>query len=203
MAERAEPVWTATDFLATNQDEFGSAWRYELVDGRIVGQAAPTPEHGAIISGLTAALASRLRGRAGGCRPEAGSGATPRQQQRDTARIPDVTIRCGDLPRVVFEIVSPSELRAWRVRDRKRRDLQDVEGVQEIVEICQDEMAAHVYRREGDGTWSFTAVGGRDSILPLRSVDLEIPMIEVYEFVLPDLADEDASPNVAGSAAIT
>ena len=201
MAERAEPVWTAMDFLATDQDELGSAWRYELVDGRIVGQAAPTPEHGAIVSGLTAALASRLRGQAGGCRPEAGSGAPPRQQQRSTARIPDVTIRCGDLPRVVFEIVSPSELRAWRARDRKRRDLQDVESVQEIVEICQDDMAAHVYRREGDGTWSFAAVDGMDSILPLRSVGLEIPMIEVYEFVLPNLSDEDASPSVAGSAA--
>ncbi len=193
MAERAEPVWTATDFLATNQEEFGSAWRYELVDGRIVGQAAPTPEHGAIISGLTAALASRLRGHAGGCRPEAGSGAAPRQPQRSTARIPDVTIRYGDLPRVVFEIVSPSELRGWRARDRKRRDLQDVEGVQEIVEIYQDDMAAHVYRREGDGTWSFAAVDGTDSILALRSVNLEIAMIEVYEFVQPGMPSEDGA----------
>ena len=203
MAERAEPVWTATDFLATDQAELGSGWRYELVDGRIVGQAAPTPEHGAIVSGLPAALASRLRGNTGGCRPEVGSGAMPKQQQRSTARIPDVTIRCGDLPRVVFEIVSPSELRAWRVRDRKRRDLQDVEGVQEIVEIHQDEMAAHVYRREGDGTWSFAAVDGMDSILPLRSVGLETPMIEVYEFVLPDVPDEDANPSVTGSTATT
>ncbi len=193
MAERAGQAWTAADFLATDQGEFGSAWRYELIDGRIVGQAAPTPEHGAIISGLTAALASRLRGNAGGCRPEVGSAAVPKQQQRSTARIPDVTIRCGDLPCVVLEIVSPSELRAWRVRDRKRRDLQDVDGVQEIVEICQDDMAAHIYRREGDGTWSFAAVDGMASILALRSVGLEIPMIEAYEFALPNVSNEDAS----------
>ncbi len=193
MAERAGLLWTAADFLATDQGGFGSAWRYELIDGRVVGQAAPTPEHGAIVSGLTAALASRLRGNTGGCRPEAGSGAAPKQQQRSTARIPDVTIRCGDLPRVVFEIVSPSELRAWRVRDRKRRDLQDVEGIQEIVEIYQDDMAAHVYRREGDGTWSFAAVDGMTSVLALRSVGLEIPMIEIYEFASPGASDEDAN----------
>ena len=192
MAERAGRLWTAAAFLATDQGVFGSAWPCEFIDGRIVAQAAPTPEHGAIISGLTAAPASRLRGNADGCRPEVGSGAAPKQQQRSTARIPDVTIRCGDLPRVVFEIVSPSELRAWRVRDRKRRDLQDVEGVREIVEIDQDEMAAHIYRREGHETWSFAAVGGMASVLALRSVGIEMPMIEVYEFALPGVSDEEA-----------
>ena len=192
-AERAEHVWTAADFLTTDQSELGSAWRYELVDGRIIAQAAPTPEHGAIISGLTTALATRLRGNTNRCRPEAGSGAAPRQQQRSTARIPDVTIRCGDLPQVVFEIVSPSELRAWRARDRKRRDLQDVEGVQEIIEIYQDEVAAHIYRREADEKWSFSAIDGRTSVLGLRSLSLEIPMAEVYEFALPSMSDEDAS----------
>ena len=93
----------------------------------------------------------------------------------------------------MFEIVSSSELRAWRVRDRKRRDLQDVEGVQEIVEIHQDEMAAHIHRREGDGTWSFAAVDGMDSILALRSVGLEMPMIEVYEFARPGVSSEDGA----------
>jgi hypothetical protein len=48
------------------------------------------------------------------------------------------------LPRVVFEIVSPSELRKRRERDRKRRDEQGVEGVLEIVELFQDEAAAHI-----------------------------------------------------------
>ena len=192
-AERAARIWTAADFLATDQHEFGSAWRYELVDGRIVAHAAPAPDHGAITSGLVGALVTRLRGNPDGCRPEIGSGAAPRQQQRATARIPDVTVRCGELPRVVFELVSPSELRAWRARDRKRRDLQDVEGVREIVEIYQGEMAAHLYRREADGTWSFSAIGGEAAVMRLRSLGLEIPLAELYEFApTADLeVDED------------
>lgn len=190
-AERAGRFWTALDFLATDQGEFGSAWRYELIDGQIVGQAAPSPEHGAIMSGLTASLVTRLRGNTDRCRPEVGSGAAPKQQQRSNARIPDVTVRCGDLPRVVFEIVSPSELRRWRARDRKRRDLQDVDGVEEIVEIYQDEMAAHVYRREIDGTWSFSATDGQTAMISLRSVGLEIPMAEVYELAAVGSADDD------------
>jgi Uma2 family endonuclease len=186
MEAAAQTVWTAEAFLRADQSRFGPAWRYELVDGRIIGHAAPTPEHGAILAGLASALAARLRGNPDGCRPEIGSGAAPRQQQRPTARIPDATIRCGDLPRVVFEVVSPSELRAWHARDRKRRDLQEVEGVVEIVEIHQDEPAIHVYRSEAAGTWSFEAVDGMASTLSLRGVALSIPLAEIYEFAMPE-----------------
>lgn len=186
-------AWTAEAFLRTDQQSFGDGWRYELVDGRIVAHAAPTPEHGAILSGLGAALASRLRGRGDGCRPEIGSGAAPKREQHNTARIPDAMIRCADTPRVVFEVISPSEIRSWRERDRKRRDLQDVEGVQEIVELYQDEAAAHVYRRAEDGRWTFEAIGGLYAVLRLASVGIEIPLAAVYEFVTlgPDATAPD------------
>lgn len=187
VAGRAGRSWSAEEFLRTDQHELGDAWRYELVDGVIVGHAAPSPDHAAILAGLIAALASRLRGMPERCRPETGSGAAPKSQQRPTARIPDATIRCGALPRVLFEVVSPSELRAWRARDRKRLDLQDVEGVAEIVELYQDEMAAHVYRRGPGGGWSFEAVGGAGAVLNLPSVGIVVPLAEIYEFVdMPD-----------------
>jgi Uma2 family endonuclease len=174
---------TADEFLTTDQREFGDAWRYELIDGEIIAHAAPTPDHAAIVMGLGTALGNRLRGNKDGCRPEAGSGAAPRKQQRPTARIPDAMVRCGDLPRVVFDVVSPSELRAWRARNQRRRHLQDIEGVAEIVEIYQDEAAIHIYRREESGQWSFDAVDGLESSLSLNSVGLSIPLAEIYEFV--------------------
>ena len=76
--------WTAEEFLRTDQHAFGDAWRYELVDGQIVAHAAPSPDHAAILAGLSTALGIRLRGNKNGCRPEAGSGATPRRQQRNS-----------------------------------------------------------------------------------------------------------------------
>jgi Uma2 family endonuclease len=188
---RAAKCWTAEEFLATDQADFGDAWRYELIDGAIVAHAAPTPDHGAILSGLTGALTGRLERRPNGCRPETGSGATPKRQQRATARIPDAMIRCGDKPRVIFDVVSPSELRAWRARDCRRQHLQDVDGVMEIVEIYQDEAAVHIYRRQDGGKWPFDAVGGLDAVLRLESVGLEIPLAEIYRFVdLPPAAGE-------------
>ncbi len=134
--------------------------------------------------GLGSALGNRLRGNKVGSRPEAGSGAAPRSQQLPAARIPDATVRCGDLPRVVFDVVSPSELRAWRAKSPRRRHLQDVESVPETVEIYQDEAAIHIYRREASGQWSFDTADGPDAILSLHSVGLEIPLAEIYEFVV-------------------
>ena len=89
----SDRVWTAEAFLAADQHQFGDAWRYERVDGAIVAHAAPSPDHGAIISALTTAIDKRLEaGPGSGCRTESGSGAAPRSQQRPTARSPDAIV---------------------------------------------------------------------------------------------------------------
>ncbi len=190
----SEEGWTVENFLTTDQHVFGDAWRYELVNGRIVAHAAPSPEHGAILAGLTGALANRLRGNPDGCRPESGSGAVPKTVQRATARIPDALVRCGEHPRVMFEVISPSELRNWTERDAERHDLQAVEGAEEIVELYQSERACHIYRRLPDGTWSFQALGGGNAILHLPSVGLEIPLAEIYAFAdMPEAGSNEAA----------
>jgi len=186
-AERGGRTWTAADFLQTDQRDFGSAWRYELVAGVIVAHAAPSPDHGAIAANLVYVIGGSLRRLRSGCRVEVGTGAAPKRQQDDTARIPDVSVRCDEHPRVVFEVVSPSELRHWRQRDQKRRDLQEVEGVEEIVEVYQLEAAVHVYRRAEDGPWLFEAIDGLDAVLRLESVGIELPLADIYEG-LSDLA---------------
>lgn len=185
-ALQAERQWTADEFIREDQHNFGHAWRYELVDGHILAHDAPEPEHGAILAGLTTALGVRLQGRPNGCRPESGSAVIPKTIRRNTARIPDVMIRCGEHPRVSFEVISPSELRNWRGRDLKLQHVQAVEGVQEIVELFQEDFAAHVYRLTSDG-WIFETLGGPDAILRLTSVGLEMPLSEIYQFA--DIAE--------------
>jgi len=182
VALQLERQWTATDFVLADQSGFGPLWRYELVDGRIVGHAAPTPEHGAILFGLSSALAQAMRGKAPeGCRGETGSAATPKTEQRNTARIPDLLIRCGEHPRAAFEVVSPSEIRDWRGRDLKRQHLQSVEGMQEIVELFQDDYACHVYRWDpGSGRWTFEALGGADAVLHLESIGVNVALSDIY-----------------------
>jgi Uma2 family endonuclease len=183
-AARNSQFLDAEEFLRTDQSEFGNAWRYELVRGTIVAHAAPSPEHAVILSNLAYELTGRLRSHLE-CRSEVGSGAVPRYERRDTARIPDATIRCGKLPRVLFEVISPSELGHKRQWDQKRSDLQAVEGVQEIVEIFQDEMLAHVYRCQEAG-WVFEWIAGPDGVLTLPSVGISVPLAALYERVLPE-----------------
>jgi Uma2 family endonuclease len=178
------PFLDADAFLRTDQCEFGNAWRYELVHGAIVANAAPSPEHGVILSNLAYELNSRLRGHHE-CRSEVSSGAAPEYEQRDTARIPDAMIRCGKLPRVVFEVVSPSELQHKRQSDQRRSDLQAVEGVQQIIEIYQDEMLAHAYRLE-DAGWVFESIAGPEAQLALTSVGIAVPLAALYEGAVPE-----------------
>lgn len=181
VALKFERQWTADEFVRTDQSRFGPLWRYELVDGRVIGHAAPSPEHAAILFGLTLALGPALRDKNPECRGETGSAAVPRTEQRNTARIPDLQIRCGEHPRVAFEIVSPSEIRDWRRRDRKRKDLQAVEGMQEIVELYQDDYACHIYRLDpASGRWTFEAISGAEAMLRVESLGIELALSDIY-----------------------
>ena len=116
-----------------------------------------------------------------------------RYEQRDTARIPDGMIRCGKHPRVMFDVVSPSELHHKRARDLRRSDLQAVEGVQEIVEIYQDEMLAHAYRRQETG-WVFQSIAGAEAEIALPSVGIGVKLPVLYLRV--ELAASDEQPPV-------
>jgi Uma2 family endonuclease len=174
----------ADAFLRIDQSEFGPAWRYELVRGSIVAHAATSPDDGAILGDLAGEIRSRLRGHPE-CRSEVGSGAVPQYERRDTARIPDATIRCGGLPRVLFEVISPSELQHKRDWDQKRADLQAVEGVQEIIEIFQDEMLVHAYRRQG-AAWTFESIASPEAEVRLPSVGISVQLAAPYERVLPE-----------------
>lgn len=180
-AARDSQFLDAEAFLRTDQSAFGSAWRYELVRGTIVAHAAPSPEHGVIVGNLAREIGNRMRGHSE-CRLEIGSGALPQFERRDTARIPDAMVRCSKHPRVIFAVVSPSELQHKRRWDQKRADLQAVEGVTEIVEIFQDEMLVHVYRRQ-DAGWVFEWIAGPEAEIVLSSVGIVVPLTALYERV--------------------
>ena len=73
-----------------------------------------------------------------------------------------------------------------QARDKKRQDIQDVEGVVEIIEIYQSQIAVHLYRKSPGGGWEFNSVGGADAILEVRELNMNIPLAEIYQFVTSD-----------------
>ena len=86
---------------------------------------------------------------------------------------------------MLFEVVSPSELQHKRQRDKRRADLQAVEGVQEIVEIYQDEVLAHMYRRQ-DAGWIFELIAGMEAQVGMPGVGITVPLAALYERLLPE-----------------
>jgi Uma2 family endonuclease len=185
---RIPTTMTADEFVETDQCVFGDAWRYELVDGVIVAHAAASDRHAVILANVVFEVKGRLKDHGEGCYVETGSAVIPRRKTRNTARVPDALVRCKGFPRVTFEIVSPSELRHVRDRDKRREDVKQVEGVAQIIEIYQHTMAAHVHIRMEAGGWDFIPVSGSDASLDLPSLGISIPLIALYENAMP--ADE-------------
>ena len=120
------------------------------------------------------------------CRAEAGSAAIPRHKSNDRARVPDLMVRCSGKPTVLFEVVSPSDEKSQAEKAERYRDLRNVDGVQEIVEVEQDEFVCRVHRlrSEIDG-WQMDYVSGADSTLHVASLGISVSL-RVYIRGRPD-----------------
>lgn len=174
--DRVETVWTAEAFLKADHRAFGNAWRYELIDGAVTPREYASPRHGQIhanLAGIVGLLESA-------CRLEIGSFIVSADPQATTVRVPDALIRCAGRPRILLEVVSPAEMSAVRESDRRRRDGQAVDSVQEIVEFHEGQPSAHLYRRRRDGNWQFEAFDELDSVILLTSVGIDLPLSEIY-----------------------
>ncbi len=188
---------TIEEFLCWDS---GDDLPYELVEGWPVAQSAPSTTHARITANLSISLGSRLRSAGRPCVPEAGGGAL-RIDKRWTVRAPDLLVRCGpdrrtaDMPLLAVEILSPSNSASEMAR--KRDDYASV-GIQQVLELDQDEARALLWRADGD-RWIVETIRGLEASITLDSIGVTLPMAEIYEDVELTLPS-DGPPPVAGSA---
>lgn len=172
----------------------GDDLRYELVDGWPVAQSAPKTPHARMVVSVGVALHSRLRAAGRPCIPE--SGGALRIDKRWTVRAPDLLVRCGpdrrtaEMPVLAIEILSPSNSASEMAR--KRDDYASV-GIQQVLELDQDEARALLWQVDGD-RWIVEPIRGLEAAITLDSIGVTIPMAEIYEDV-----DLDASAPAAPS----
>jgi Uma2 family endonuclease len=188
-AYRTDAPITADEFMRTDPSVFGDAWRYELVAGRPVAMAPPTPQHGRILGNLIRRVQAALDASGVPCSVDPGVGIRPANAPGTKVRIPDASVWCGErreTPVVLFEVMSPANTGA--VHEARRADLKAVEGVREIIEIHQDGYAAHLLRRHEAG-WLSVEVIGADGVLALESLGIEVPLADLYVNVLPPAAE--------------
>lgn len=163
--------------------------KHEFIDGvpvlrRLRQMAGGTLQHAGIAMNIGVALQNRLRG--GPCRA-VGSDLKVRSSTGN-ARYPDVTVNCSPLsltlvapePRVLIEVLSRSNSTSRQIR--LVADYQATPTVQQIVFVQQESAGAQVWTRAENG-WGVEAFDGLEGVLPLASIGVELPLVEVYDGV--------------------
>jgi Uma2 family endonuclease len=183
---------TATRYSAAEylRLERKSEVKHELINGHIVAMSGGTRRHATICDSLTERVRARLRGTS--CRAYS---AALRVTIKATGNYtyPDLSIVCGEAemedreedtlvnPRLIVEVLSPSTER--HDRGWKFQNYQLIPSFEEYVLVSQEEPRIERFVRQGDVGWLMTAVTDLDQSVHFDSVELELPLAEIYEEV--------------------
>jgi Uma2 family endonuclease len=182
MSEPAYRAMTLEEFLLWDD---GTDTHYELIGGFPVAMAPPAEVHRALAVRLASRIEAALSARRP-CNAQIEAGVT-RPDRADTYFVADIAASRVPLapgrqaieePFLIVEILSPStERHDRRIKLPVYRQLQTV---QEILLIDSDGIYAEMHRRAGM-QWITELLRGDQAILTLASVDIHIPLAELYE----------------------
>jgi Uma2 family endonuclease len=159
------------------------AERYELIAGEVRLMVGGTIGHNDVTDNIHAALRSRLSGTP--CRARAVQ--TRVRTGDDSFVYPDIVVSCSprrpeelfiDDPVLVVEVLSPST--APFDQAEKRWVYQAIPTLKQLVLVSPREAKVEVVSRQADDSWRSVFVTGLEAVLPLDSLDLGLPMAEVY-----------------------
>ena len=184
----AVPKWNLVaidDYLA---GELVSPIKHEYLGGVVYAMAGARNAHNLIASNTTVALGSRLRGKR--CRPyNSDTKIRLRLPHQFRFYYPDVSVICRpnppadsfqDDPAVLVEVLSRS---TRRVDEGEKKDAYlTIPSLCAYVLIEQETPAAVVFRRTEQG-FVREIHSGLEAVIPLREIDIELPLAEVYDGV--------------------
>ncbi len=188
----ALPPLTEAEYLAFDLSHEG---KHELVNGELLARTGAPPEHGHVVTNLTLAVGTRLRG--GPCRA-VGSDQRLRIDETGLYAYPDLVVYCGTPryagtnpltllnPSVIFEVLSEST-EAWD-RGGKAAHYRRRASVQAYVLISWRDRRVEHYARGAEGTWLLSeaqeagvGVEGADGVIALPSLGLSLSLTELFE----------------------
>jgi Uma2 family endonuclease len=183
MSTAALNYYTPDEYLALERN---AEFKSEYVDGRIIAMAGITATHNLLMSAFSALLYIQFTERPctvflADMRVRFGRG---RQYT-----YPDVAAVCGTPqfedkvldtllnPSLIVEVLSDST-EAYD-RGDKFKGYQALDSLREYVLVSQKEVKVERFVRQGE-FWSYAEFAGADAVLPLESLDCEIPLREIY-----------------------
>ena len=175
--------WLAIERTATDQ-------RSEYVAGEVFAMAGGTEEHNLIVLNVGAELRNQLKGRP--CRVYP-SDMRLHIASDDVATYPDVMVICGERrfhdgrrdvvtnPTLIVEVLSDST-EAYD-RGDKFRHYRNIESLRAYLLLSQYRVQAELFLRQPDGTWSLSSYQDPSESIPLRVIEAELALAEVYDKV--------------------
>lgn len=160
--------------------------KYEYHDGEVYAMAGGTPTHSLIANNAGTALNINLRSK----RCYAYNSDLRVATSRNKYVYPDVSVVCGRVsffeelknaannPVLIVEVLS-EETRAYD-RGGKFMRYRMMESFREYVLIDQSLPFVEVFYKNELSTWEYRAYTDLEGMIPLHSLDIEIPMADIY-----------------------
>lgn len=178
-------LFTVEEYLAFEAE---SEFKHEFIDGIIYDMTGGTSNHSEIKVNLTYALGSRLRET--GCWMRNSDMLVRISETRHV--YPDLSVVCGEAlldeddtillnPVAVFEVLSPTTTGYDRLA--KLDYYRGMQSIQAYVIVDQFAYQVELYARSGSG-WHRQSFSDIDDVIPLDSIDSELPLSEIYRGIV-------------------
>ncbi len=163
--------------------------KVEYDEGEIVAMAGGTESHSLITTNVIAAMSTRLRDKP--CRVyDSNLRVSPSTKKKYYHA--DVLVVCGEKrldandprkltisnPTLIVEVLSDGTENFDR--DKKFLAYIRAESLKEYVLVAQHTARVQTYFRQPDGTWAFAFSEGKEAVTRLRSLEIDLPLSEVY-----------------------
>jgi Uma2 family endonuclease len=155
--------------------------------GEMLAMSGAGNNHNEIFSNIFGELAHRLKGHK--CKPY-GSDMRLNIPENTLFTYPDISIYCKDAvdkpndknaksPTVIIEILSPST----REYDRgdKFKLYRDIPSLKEYILVDSESINIEAFRINDNNHWELEEYKKVEEILPVKTVELSIPLMEIYE----------------------
>jgi Uma2 family endonuclease len=172
--------------------ERAAEYKSDYYDGEIFAMSGGTIRHSLICTNITGELRQRLKGKH--CTPYE-SNLRLRVKATGLRCYPDASIFCSEMerdvedssgetvtnPTVLFEVLSEST-EAYD-RGLKAQNYRRIESLRAHVLVSQTSPQVELFERQPNGQWVLTEFRGLDAVLPIKAINIELPLVEIYERV--------------------
>jgi Uma2 family endonuclease len=178
-------IFTVQEYL---EMEEASEGKHEYYRGEIFAMSGGTITHNIISLKVASRLEQKLRGKS--CTPY-NSDQRIYIEKNGLFTYPDISVICGEVetrdydennitnPVIIIEVLSPST----RNYDRgdKFRLYRDIAGLREYILIDSEAIAIEAFRVNLEGLWELEEYKTKEEVLQLRTIQVSIPLLEIYE----------------------